>query len=288
MHDDTNFTLTEFAVYQRGDGLAASTVRTRASTLRTLAAFTGRPLLDTTTRELRGFLGRDGITNGTRRTYCITLRAFFGYAVAEGLRDDDPTVRLGTVHVERGVPRPFAEVDVDRMLASGAYGRTRAMILLGRYQGFRVSSIAAVHGRDIDLVAMTIRTVGKGSKERTLPLHPVIAELAETMPRDGYWFPARSGRTGHVLPASVTGLITNAKKRAGITNPRLTPHSLRHQFGSDLVEEGVDIRVVQELMMHASLSSTEVYTAVSERRKREGIQALRSRTVPARSGRRAA
>jgi integrase/recombinase XerD len=279
--------LSDFADFQRGEGLAATTIRNRASTLRGLAAFTGRPLLAMTTADVRRFLGRD-ITNGSRRTYGINLRAFYAYAVAEGLRDDDPTARLGRPPVERGTPRPFAEVDVDRMLASGAYRRTRAMILLGYYQGFRVSSIAAVHGRDVDLVAMTIRTVGKGRKERTLPLHPMIAELAATMPRDGWWFPARGGRTGHVRPASVTDRITRAKHRAGITNSHLTPHSLRHGFGSGLVEEGVDIRVVQELMMHATLSSTEIYTAVSERRKREGIAALPSRTVPTRSGRRAA
>lgn len=279
--------LRDFADYQRGEGLAANTIRNRESVLRGIAEFTDRPLLEITTADIRRWLGRS-ITNNSRRTYGINLRAFYAYAVAEGLREDNPTDRLGKPPVQRGTPRPFAAADVDRMLASGAYRRTRAMILLGDYQGFRVSSIAAVHGHDVDLVSMTIRTVGKGGKERTLPLHPVVAELAETMPRDDWWFPARGGRTGHVLPSSVTNLITRAKKRAGITNEQLTPHSLRHKFGSDLVEEGVDIRVVQELMMHATLSSTEIYTAVSERRKREGIAALRGRSVPTRSGRRAA
>lgn len=279
--------LRDFADFQRGEGLAATTIRNRESVLRGVVAFTERPLLELTTADLRRYLGRE-IGNGSRRTYGINLRAFYAYAVAEGLRDDDPTDRLGKVRTQRGTPRPFADVDVDRMLSSGAYRRTRAMILLGEYQGFRVSSIAAVHGHDIDLVSMTIRTVGKGGKERTLPLHHIIAELAETMPPDDWWFPARGGRSGHVLPSSVTDRITRAKKRAGITNPRLTPHSLRHKFGTDLVEEGVDIRVVQEVMMHATLSSTEIYTAVSERLKREAIQALRGRPVPNRSGRQAA
>ena len=121
--------------------------------------------------------------------------------------------------------------------------------------------------------------------QRTLPLHPVIAELAKTMPSDSWWFPARCGRTEHISGASVTNLITLAKKRAGIRDPRLTPHSLRHSFGSDLMEEGIDIRVIQELMMHASLATTQIYTGVSANRKRAGILTLPSRDIPAHSGR---
>ncbi|MGX5772718.1 tyrosine-type recombinase/integrase [Microbacterium trichothecenolyticum] len=191
------------------------------------------------------------------------------------------------MQVPKGEPRPFSPEQVDAMLLSGAYRKTRAMILLGYYQGFRVSSIAPVHGRDIDMLAHRIRTVGKGGKIRSLPLHPVIAELAATMPKDDYWFPARKGQTGHIKPAAVTNLITKAKKRAGITDPELTPHSLRHAFGTDLVEADVDIRVVQELMMHESLSTTQIYTRVSERRQREGIHALQPREIPQRSGRHA-
>jgi integrase/recombinase XerD len=279
--------LSDFADHQRGAGLAATTIRNRDSVLRTAAATTGVTLTDMTTADLRRFLGGPGLTPGTRRTYRSALRAFYGFLADEGVRED-PTDRLAPVRVARGQPRPFTQDQVDRMLHTGAYRRTRAMILLGYYQGFRVSSIAAVHGRDVDLVGMTIRTVGKGGKDRTLPLHPTVAELAETMPRDGYWFPARAGRGGHITGHSVSELITRAKRRAGITDPKLTAHSLRHGFGTDLVEEGVDIRVVQELMMHESLATTQIYTGVSEHRKREGLHALRPRPIPERSGRRIA
>lgn len=108
------------------------------------------------------------------------------------------------------------------------------------------------------------------------------------MPVDSWWFPARAGRAGHVSGASVTNLITLAKKRAGILDPHLTPHSLRHAFGTDLVEHGVDIRVIQELMMHASLATTQIYTGVSSRLKREGIDRLGGRVLLDHSGRHAA
>ncbi|PZE84147.1 tyrosine recombinase [Curtobacterium sp. MCBD17_032] len=278
--------LDDFADHQRAAGLAQTTIRNRSSVLRTAEAACG-PLHEATTLELRRFLGAPGLTPGTRRTYRSALRAFYAFLADEGVCQD-PTARLAPVRVARGQPRPFTQEQVDRMLSSGAYRRTRAMILLGYYQGFRVSSIAAVHGHDVDLIGMTIRTVGKGGKDRTLPLHPTVAELAETMPRDGWWFPARGGRDGHVSGHSVSELVTRAKRRAGITDPKLTAHSLRHGFGTDLVEEGVDIRVVQELMMHESLATTQIYTGVSEHRKREGLHALPPRTIPVRSGRRAA
>lgn len=279
--------LDDFTAEQRSRNLSPETIRTYRSILDTLRHDIG-DLVNATPRQLRLFQGRDGITPGTRRVNRAVLVGFYRFLRLEGYRTDDPSERLATVKVPRAEPRPLSPGQVDAMLHSGAYRRTRAMILIGYYQGFRVSQIARVQASDLDLTAGTILTTGKGNKTRSLPLHPVIAELAATMPRDGYWFPARHGRTGHVSGHSVTDLISRAIRRAGITDPGLTPHSLRHSFGSDLVDGGVDIRVVQELMMHESLATTQIYTRVSERLKREGIVTLPTRDIPSQSGRRAA
>ena len=280
-HDVT----TAFASHQRATGLAPTTIRNRASFLRTLQTVTKKSLLDVTLQDLRTHLGRDGISAGTRRTERGAFVAFYRFCVDDGYLDIDPTLKLKPISAPKGTPRPFTPEQVDAMLHSGAYRKTRAMILLGYYQGFRVSSIARVHGHDIDRLAGRIRTIGKGSKDASLPLHPMIADLSATMPHDDWWFPARGSRDGPIDPASVTNLITIAKKRAGIRDPKLTPHSLRHAFATDLVEAEVDIRVVQELMMHDSLATTEIYAAVSERRKREGILMLEGRPIPTVSGR---
>ncbi|MFF2274226.1 tyrosine-type recombinase/integrase [Agromyces sp. NPDC058136] len=274
-----------FAAFQRGKSLAETTIANRGSILRALHRTTGRALLELELVDIRLYLGRPGVKATTRRTERNAIIAFYRFAVDDGLRSDDPTLRLAKVKVPRAEPRPFNADQIDRLLASGAYRRTRAMILLGYYQGFRVSSIARVHGHDIDVTGGTISTVGKGSKERVLPLHPVIAELAEKMPKHSWWFPARGSRGGHIRPASVTDLITKAKHRAGIHDELLTPHSLRHAFGTDLVENDVDIRVVQELMMHESLATTQIYTRVSQRRQSEALQALPHRDIPAASRR---
>jgi integrase/recombinase XerD len=284
---DTMQLLADFDSFQRAKGLAPTTIRNRHSILGTLSRATGRTLLELQLADLRQHIGRDGISAGTRRTERGVMVAFYTFAHEDGYRTDNPTVRLALVSAPKGEPRPFTAAQIDAMLTSGAYRKTRAMILLGYYQGFRVSSIARVHHDDLDLPGGTIRTIGKGNKDRTLPLHPVIAELAATMP-PGFWFPARKDPSRPMSSASVTNLITLAKKRAGIIDPRLTPHSLRHSFGTDLVEAGVDIRVVQELMMHESLATTQIYTGVSAHRKREGIVTLVPRDPVTQSGRKLA
>jgi site-specific recombinase XerD len=285
-HVDTTKPLLEaFAAYQASKMLSPTTIKNRASILRSLRSTVGKPLDQMQLPDLRAFLGRPGGKASSRRTERNAICTFYGFLVDDGYRDDNPAIRIAPIKVPRSEPRPFSSEQIDALLTTGAYRKTRAMILLGYHQGFRASTIAAVHGHDIDLLAMTIRVTVKGSKERLLPLHTVIAELAQTMPRDDWWFPARGGRGGHILPASVTERITLAKKRAGIQDPKLTPHSLRHSFGSDLVENGLDVRVVQELMTHESLSTTQIYTRVSERRKREGLLLLPSHPIPAVSGR---
>lgn len=277
--------LTAFAAYQRSQGLAASTIRNRDTIVRGMRRFTGAPLLAATVDDLRSYIGREGVSLGTRRTERAALAAFYSFALEEGYRDDDPTARLPKIRVGRGTPRPFTQEQVTRMLESGAYAKTRAMILVGYYQGFRVSSISRVHGSDVDLASGTIRTVAKGSKRLTLPLHPVIAELAKGMPADDWWFPSDRTPEGHVRSGTVTDAVRDAKRRAGITDPKLTAHSLRHAFGTDLVDAGVDIRVIADLMGHESVATTQIYTGVSAERRRDGLCRLGGVVAPTRSGR---
>lgn len=279
----TDNILSAFDTYQQAKGLAVATIRNRKSIIRQYAG----DIIAATTRDLRAFLARPGISAATRRTNLNCLRTFFAFLVLDGYRDDNPTDRLDPVRVPRDLPRPFTVEQIDAMLTSGAYRKTRAMILLGYYQGLRVSQIAAIHRDDIDLLAGTLRTVAKGSVDLILPLHPVIRALTETMP-SGLWFPARRGLPGHIHSSAVTNLVRDAKLRAGITDPRLTAHSLRHSYGTHLLEHGVDVRVVQELMGHADISTTMIYTRVSDQQRRAGILSLPSRSVPKHSGRLAA
>lgn len=285
--------LEDFAAFQRAKNLSERTIQNREYTLRALEQRSGRALLDLDIHDLRASLGRltpsgEPLAAGSKQTERDTYVAFFRFAKAEGLRKKDPTKRLAAVRAPRGEPRPYTQAQIDALLGSGAYWRTRVMILLAVYQGLRASSIARVHGHDFDLDANSMRVVGKGAKVAQLPLHPVVREIVGVMPRDDYWFKARGRNIGHIHSRSVSDLMTRAKKRAGIVDDDLTGHSLRHSFGSELVAAGVDVRVIQELMMHASLATTQIYTKVQQRQKQAGIVRLPSRPIPQRSGRRAA
>ncbi|WP_295105804.1 tyrosine-type recombinase/integrase [uncultured Microbacterium sp.] len=282
--NDTDL-LEAFADYQRSGNRAARTISTRASILRSFAARQEVTLLDATVFHLRRDIGRENIAPSTRATTRATFLAFYGFIQSEGLRVDNPALRLPVVKVPPHRPRPYTQEQIDRLLSTGAYKRTRAMILLAAYQGLRASEIAAVHSDDIDLESGTLKVLGKGGRTDYLPLHDVIRDLSPTM-RTGWWFPARGGRDGHIKGQSVSDLLTDARERAGIVDKSLTGHSLRHAFGTELVRRRANIRAVQELMRHSSLQTTQRYTQVLDEDRRSALSVLPARVIPARSGRR--
>lgn len=137
------------------------------------------------------------------------------------------------------------------------------MVLLGLLQGWRAAEIARARGDQFDLTEGMARWVGKGSVDREAPIHPHVAALVPQMP-SGWWFPARStnDKHPHIHPSSVSDAMTRCIRRAGIEDPRLTGHSLRHTFATDLVKAGVDIRIISEMLGHANLATTSIYTQV--------------------------
>ena len=146
--------------------------------------------------------------------------------------------------------------------------KTRAMVLLCAYQGFRISEAVAVKGEHIDLRRGTITVTGKGQVTAELPLSDVVRELSAEFPEAGYWFPSGDG---HVKANSASDTVGKAMRRAGVDG---SAHSLRHYYGTQLLRRGANLRVVQELMRHASIQSTQIYTHVDDRRRRAGIELL--------------
>lgn len=273
-----------FAEYQRSGNRARRTIEARASMLRTFTRRQGVTMLEATVFDLRREVGRPNIAPSTRASTRATFLAFYGFLFAEELRPDNPALRLPVVKVPPYRPRPYTQEQIDRMLSTGAYRRTRAMIILAAYQGLRASEIARVHSDDIDLEAGLMKVLGKGGRTDYLPLSDVVRELVPTM-RTGWWFPARHGKEGHIRGGSVSDLLTDARNRAGIVDTKLTGHSLRHSFGTELVRRKANIRAVQELMRHESLQTTQRYTEVNDDDRREAIAVLPSRQLVQHSGR---
>jgi integrase/recombinase XerD len=201
------------------------------------------------------------------------------------LRPDDPTAELEGVKVPVGLPKPLTEAEVtsllDAVIATDPIGiRDRAMLELLYATGARISEVCGLSMGDIDFDQQLVRLFGKGSKERIVPYGRAAAAALEE------WFSPRgrmllapeqwrkrsdaeavflNARGQRVTRQSAWAVVKRYGRRAGITGD-LSPHVLRHSCATHLLDHGADLRVVQEMLGHASLSTTQVYTKVSQER----------------------
>ncbi|AKF14392.1 integrase [Mycobacterium phage Phayonce] len=258
--------------WQFAQSLSRRTVDERSATVRRMATWcrVAPELADV--EHIVTWLAEGGDGNWsarTRWTYYGALSAWFLWLQQQGYRQDNPMVMIGRPKRPKSVPRPVSNHDVQRLLAVRAHRRTKAMILLAAFQGLRVHEIAQIKGEHLDLIERTMTVTGKGNITATLPVHHRVVEIAYQMPRKGHWFPGPD--RGHQRRESISGTIKEAMIRAGVLG---SAHCLRHWFGTALLEAGVDLRTVQELMRHQSLTSTEIYTRVTDQRRAEGIERL--------------
>lgn len=206
----------------------------------------------------------------SRSTYYQALRAWSVYLVREGYRDDDPTLRVPRPKVPMAAPRSLPDDSVRRALAAAPL-LTQAKILLGGLQGLRAAEVAQVWGRDFRQMDGMLEVRGKGGVLDYVPVAAGVAALVELMPARGPWFPSPQHPGRSVTSNSVTAVISRAFIRAGVEG---TAHRLRHWFATTLLYQGVDVRVVQELLRHRSLATTARYTGVSGQRRVEAIATL--------------
>ncbi|MEX1335234.1 MAG: tyrosine-type recombinase/integrase [Candidatus Limnocylindrales bacterium] len=264
-------------------------------------------------RTLRAYLaeldGR-GLSRSTIGSRVAALRSFYRFCRRMGWVAGDPWAAIVTPRRSRRLPRVMEVEDVEHLLdvipgsAGGAVGgpaatvseaielRDRAIVECAYAAGLRISEIAGARLADVDLAHGELRVLGKGRKERIGMLggpardalrsylgqgRPVLAAAAgEDGEPDDVLFLGSSGRA--MSTRGVRSRIDRLVRRAGLPE-RTTPHTLRHSFASHLLEGGADLRVVQELLGHASLSTTQIYTHVSPGRLQQSYRAAHPRAV---------
>lgn len=253
--------------------MSDNTVAARTRRLRMFAQMIGDPLQATADDVVAymASLPRD-LKKSSRSTYYSHIRAFYSWLVVTGRRDDDPTMRVPSPRAPRREPRPVTEGQLDLILRVRMHKRTRMMVYLAVFQGLRVHEIAKFRGEHIDYTAQQLRVIGKGGVDKTLPLHPLVATYARKFPERGYWFPAAGDPNGHVRSRSVSDIVGDVLRRAGV--PTGSAHRLRHTYATLLVKNGENLRVVQELLRHASLQTTQIYTGVTFDQQRAAINRL--------------
>ncbi len=209
----------------------------------------------------------------------VSLRRFFAWMVEERLRADDPTVLLEAVRHEKPLPRSLSEAEVERLLAAPDLAtpaglRDAAMLELLYACGLRVSELVGLPLSAVLLQEAVLRVRGKGDKVRLVPMGEQAAEMVERYCREARPL-LLEGRVSDVLFIAARGgamnrrtfwkLIHDYAIAVGIRTA-VSPHTLRHAFATHLVNHGADLRVVQMLLGHSNLSTTQIYTHVAEAR----------------------
>lgn len=261
--------LAQWASAMIASGLARRTITERIRTLSRFEASVKVPALLADHFQLADWLSAMDVGPATKSSYHSMLKTFFAWAVTTGLRVDNPMLKIKAPRRPRRSPRPLSHEAFRRMLdAAKGNDSLTAMLLLAGLQGLRVSEIARMHSRQIDLDAKTITVIGKGGHELVNPIHRDVLRHARKMPR-GYWFPSQRGR--HLGGRTVSQRIRLHMIACRVSG---TPHAFRHYFCTELVEKGADLRVVQELARHSNLSTTAIYVATNDSRKRAALELI--------------
>jgi integrase/recombinase XerD len=210
------------------------------------------------------------------------LRGFYRFLLREGLITQDPTLQVELPQLGRPLPKSLSEADVEALLAAPEVTeplglRDRAMLEVLYACGLRVTELISLTLEQVNLRQGVLRVFGKGSKERLVPLGEEAMHWIERYVREGRGF-LLAGKPSDVLFPSLRGeqmtrqtfwhRIKHHARVAGITKS-LSPHTLRHAFATHLLNHGADLRVVQMLLGHSDLSTTQIYTHVARARLQE-------------------
>ena len=261
-------TINQWLSHMIAAGLSKRTVSERIRTLTRIESELHIPMLNLNQFQLAEWISHGDVTPGTRAAWHSMLNTFFRWATSSGLRDDNPMLNIPAAKRPRRMPRPISDIAFRNLLTQSVTNDLTAMLLLGGLQGLRVSEIARMHRKLIDVDNKTLRIRGKGGHEFVVPIHRTVLAHAKKMP-DGYWFV--SERANHVGGKTVSQRIRLHMIRCRVSG---TAHSLRHYFCTELVERGADLRVVQELARHSQLSTTAIYVAATDTRKRAALEML--------------
>jgi len=235
-------------------------------------------------RTRRGEPGERALAPTSLRRRAAALKGFYRFAFGEGIIDVDVATHLDLPRQSRRLPDTLDVDEVDRLLEAASVGgkRDRALLELLYAAGLRVSEAIGLDREDLSLDGAFVRVIGKGDKERLVPIgevsidhlsdwilgpRAVLIQAHHVAPvRGGPLFLGERGR--RLARQQAWAAVHGAASRAGL-NGKVSPHTLRHSFATHLLEGGADLRVVQELLGHASISTTQLYTHLTGERIRD-------------------
>jgi integrase/recombinase XerD len=265
--------------------LAPRTVEAYRRDLETLADWLGRPPSTVTTEEIERWIAElraAGLSPATIARRVASLRSYLRHLLLAGSVSVNAAADIDLPRRIRRLPRTLSPGEAERLIGAAAGTTPRALrdsalveLLYGA--GLRVSEAVSLDCAGVDLDARLVRTVGKGGKERVVPIgRPAAEALRRYLARGRPHLDRRHRRElflnaqgGALTRAGAFLILRRLAAKAGLEAERVHPHLLRHSFATHLLEGGADLRSVQEMLGHADLSTTELYTHVTDRRRRE-------------------
>jgi integrase/recombinase XerD len=265
--------------------LAPRTLEAYRRDLADLARFLDGTPAAATTEQLQAYVAKmraDGLAASTIARRTAAIRSFFRHQVLVGARKENPAAELELPRRRRALPKTLSPGEVERLIeaATGVTPRAlrdQALVELLYGAGLRVSEAVGLDKAGVDLENRFVRALGKGSKERIVPLgRPAVDALNRYLARGRPYLDKRhrselflNAQGGALTRAGAFLILRKLAEKAGLDPERIHPHLLRHSFATHLLEGGADLRSVQEMLGHADLATTELYTHVSDRRRRE-------------------
>ncbi|WIJ27198.1 site-specific tyrosine recombinase XerD [Devosia sp. RR2S18] len=276
-------------------GAAANTIAAYRRDLADYAGFVagqGQTLLDVQRETINAYidrLKRDGLSAASSARRLSAIRQFHRFLCADNLRGDDPTRIIASPKARRALPKVLSIAEVDRLLATAeaeanaadtpakqaAALRLYVLLELLYATGMRVSELVSLKRAAVMRDASYITVTGKGNKERVVPVNDrardAVRTYLATLEPGPFLFPA-SGAEGYLSRQVFARDLKGLAGRAGISSARVAPHVLRHAFASHLLGGGADLRVVQMLLGHADISTTQIYTHVLDEKLRTLVE----------------
>lgn len=272
-------------------GLSDNTLSAYRSDLSKFCQFLSRQsveLLEVQSEDIQAFLAYrydQQLSERSNARFLSSLRAYFAYVLREKYRDDDPVAILQNPKLGKPLPKILSERQVERLLDAPNIDdpvqlRDKAMLELLYATGLRVSELVSLRLGQVSTVQGVIRVTGKGNKDRLVPMGEVALEWLQTYLKRGRALLLKQ-QTDVLFPSSRGQQMTRQTfwhrikyyaPQAGIALQSLSPHTLRHAFATHLLNHGADLRVVQMLLGHSDLSTTQIYTHVATERLQSLIE----------------
>lgn len=271
-------------------GAAANTIEAYRRDLLDYAGFLagpGKAISDAGRADVANYLAHlsaQGLAASSAARRLSAVRQLHRFLVSEGSKGDDPTRIVSAPKPGRGLPKVLSVEEVDRLLkcaedeaAGGDESEVRLYVLLELLYatGLRVSELVALERKAVRREAEHLTITGKGGKERLVPLNDrakdALVGWLEGTDKDKFVFPAK-GAEGHLARQVFARDLKRLAARAGLPAAKVSPHVLRHAFASHLLQNGADLRVVQMLLGHADISTTQIYTHVLDAHLRKLLE----------------